>query len=90
MEIFHHLRLKVPVVVACHLTFLATTVIASDFEMSLQVKSAKQQADTKHTEEQPSPTKPQSRLVFTTDSKETLLVSWKATNMAKQTTFRTC
>ena len=88
MEIFHHLRLKAPVVVACHLAFLATTVIASDFEMSLQVKLAKQRASTKYTEEQPSPTRPHPRPVLTCEFNETLLVSWTATNNAKQATFQ--
>ncbi len=88
MAIFRQLRLKAPVVLAFHLACLCSAAIASDFEISLQVKSATQQVSTNSTEEQPSPAKPHPRPVFTSESKETLLVSWKATNNAKHATFQ--
>jgi hypothetical protein len=87
MEPLRHLRLKAAVVLAFPLAFLASTVIASDIEMSLQVKSAKQRVSVKHTEEQPSPKKPPPRPVFASKSNETLLVSWTATNSGKKATF---
>ncbi len=69
------------------LVFLTSVAIASDMELSLQVKSAKQRVSTKHTEEEPSPTKPEPRQVFTSNQQENLLISWKATNVGKQETF---
>jgi hypothetical protein len=88
MEIFRYLRPQARFVLAIHLAFLASVATASDFEMSLQVKSAKQRANVKYTEEQPSPKTPHPRPVFTAQSNESLLVSWTATNKAKQATFK--
>ena len=88
MGIFRQQRLKAPVALAIHLACLGSAAIAADFEMSLEVKSAMQQVSAKPTEEQPSAAKPHPRPVFTSESKETLLVSWKATNNAKQATFQ--
>jgi hypothetical protein len=76
---------KSAVVLALQLAYPASAAIASDFEMSLQVKSATQQASVKHTEESPSPNKPQTRPVFTSEPNETLVVTWTATNNAKET-----
>ncbi len=80
--------LKAPLVFAIHLALFATAAMASDFQMSLHVKSAAQQASSKFTEEQPSSSKPRPRSVFTTTPKETLKISWSATNTTKQTTFQ--
>lgn len=88
MGIFRQLRLKTPVALALQLACLGSAAIASGFDMSVQVKSATQQVSAKYAEEQPSATKPHPRPVFTSESKETLLVSWKATNNAKQATFQ--
>ena len=88
MAIFRHLCLNASVAFTFSLAGFGSAAIASDFEISLQVKSATQRVSTKSTEEQPSPTKPHPRPVFTTESKETLLVSWTATNNAKQATFQ--
>lgn len=86
-EIFRHVRGKAVVVFACHLAYFASAVDASDFEVSLQVRSAEQRLSVKYTEEVPSPNKPHARPVFASNSGETVLVSWTVTNNARQDTF---
>ena len=88
MRISRALHLKTSVVLAILVVCPNSAAIASDIEMWLQVRSAKQRVSTKHTEEQPSPTKPQPRPVFTSEEHEELLVSWKATNVSKHETFQ--
>jgi hypothetical protein len=88
MRISRALQLKTAVAFAISAVCANSVAIASDIEMSLQMKSAKQRVNVNHTEEQPSSTKPQPRPVFTSEKNEALLVSWKVTNVSKQETFQ--
>jgi hypothetical protein len=88
MNLFRRLCRAAALVIALDSAFVASAASAADFEISLQVKSATQQTDAKFTEQQPSPTKPRPRPVFTAKAKETLVISWKATDTTKQTTFQ--
>lgn len=80
-------HLRTPFVVAIPVVCLSSVAIASDMELSLQVKSRRQQVYTERTDELPSVAKPHPRPVFTSDGHETLVVSWKATNVGEQDTF---
>ena len=73
-----------PVALAC----LSSGAIASDMEISIEVKAARQRARTTHTEIQPSSKKPQPRPVCTVKAHEDFVVSWKATNTGKRETFK--
>ena len=88
MIIFRRLRLKALAVLALHLAFLNSVVVASDFDLSLEVKSADQRVRSKYTEEQPSPEKPHPRPMFTSESHALLQISWKATNVGKDAAFK--
>ncbi len=88
MGIIPALQLKTSVVLAISVVCSNSAAIAADIEMSLQVRSATQRVSTKHTEEQPSPTKPQPWPVFTSEEHEDLLVSWNATNVSEHDTFQ--
>lgn len=88
MKSFRRLRLIAAVVLGCNLAFLASAAVASEFEMSLRVKSATRTLNVKHTEEQPSPKKPQPREVFSGQSGETLIIYWTATNSGKEAEFK--
>lgn len=88
METFRRQCLKGAVVVASLLTCAALPAAASDFEMSLEIKSANAQTSVKHTEEQPSPDRPAARPVFTSESNEPLKITWTAINRAKQASFK--
>ena len=87
MRIVRHLCLNASVGLTFSWACFGSAAIAADFEISIQVKSATGRLSTKSTDEQPSPLKPHPRPVFTTKAKETLLISWTATNNAKQATF---
>jgi hypothetical protein len=88
MRTSHALQLKTSIVLAIFAVYPNSVAIASDFELWLQVKSAKQRISTNHTDEQPSSTKPPQRPVFTSEEHEILFVSWKATNVGDHETFR--
>lgn len=88
MKVRRALHLKTSIILTILMVRPTTVVSASDIEMSLQVRSAKQRVSTTHTEEQPCPTKPKPRPVLTSGEHEELLVSWKATNTSKHDTFR--
>ncbi|MEX2188950.1 MAG: hypothetical protein WD875_19235 [Pirellulales bacterium] len=76
------------VVVAVSMASLTSAAVASDIEISLEVKSAKQRVSANRTEEAPSPQKAAARPVFTGKAGEDLVVSWKVTNVGKQDTFK--
>ena len=88
MNVSRAVRLKALLILAILVACPTSVAIAGDMEMALQVRSAKQRVSTKHTEEQPSTTKPKPRPVFTIRENEDLFVSWKATNASKHDTFR--
>jgi hypothetical protein len=68
--------------------YFTSAAIASDMEISIEVKAGTQRVKTTHTEIQPSRNKPQPRPVCTIKAREDLAVSWKATNVGKRETFK--
>jgi hypothetical protein len=70
------------------LSSLWSQAIASDMEISIEVKAGQQRIKTTHTEIQPSSKKPQTRPVCTVKPQENFVVSWKATNVSKRDTFK--
>ena len=64
------------------------TALASDMEISIEVKAGSQRVRTTQTEIQPSAKKPHPRPVCTVKAHQDFVVSWKATNVSKRESFK--
>ena len=80
--------LLVPFVLAIGLTCQWRAALASDIEISIEVKAGSQRARTTQTEIQPSPKKPRPRPVLGVKAHQDFIVAWKATNTSKRETFK--
>ena len=88
MKILSLRRLMCTVALPIAAASLWSQAIASDMEISIEVRAAQQRVKTTHTEIQPSSKKPQSRPVCAVKPHETFVVSWKATNVGKRETYK--
>jgi hypothetical protein len=77
-----------PLAILIALTCASPRVLASDMEISIEVKAGGQRVRTTHTEIQPSQKKPRPRTTCTIKAHQDFVVSWKATNVSKRETFK--
>jgi hypothetical protein len=68
--------------------FVSASAVASDMEISIDVKANGQHVRSTRTEIEPSPQKPPARPVCRLKSHEDFIVSWKATNVGKGNAFK--
>jgi hypothetical protein len=77
-----------PLALAIALTGRWPVALASDIEISIEVKTGSQKVRTTQTEIQPSSKKPQPRPVLAVKAQKDFVVAWKATNTNKRETFK--
>jgi hypothetical protein len=80
--------LTILVAIVIGLSCGTSAAIASDFEITIEVKAAGQHIKSTATESQPSSKKRQPRAVCTIKPHQDFIVSWKATNVGKRDTFK--